>query len=467
MSRVVFLQKTAYEWLGTMYISAVLKAHGHACDILVEPLEKEDVVLKTLRISPDIVAFSCLTSDYHWAKEKARYIKQKSKALIVMGGTHITLNPNEAIADPHVDVICIGEGEYPMLELANAVEKNGRIRVINNLWIKSSSGVIKNESRDLIENLDSLPFPDRDLYAKYESLAKRGKKPVDLGRGCPFNCSFCHNVAKRKLFKDKGSYVRWRSIDNVLEEISQIKKTRFVRLIHFVDDGFGLNQESLQKLLKRLSDNFIDRPIIQANMRGDMITENLCRSFHEYGTGLLRIRIAVECGDEIYRRKILRKNLTNDDLFRAARLFHLYKIPFITYNMLGLPGETINQAVETLALNLRLKPSSSICFIFQPFPGTELAEYAIQMGFLNSAKLSELGTKEFYGIGDSRSILKQKDIFKIENLHKLFGLTIKFPLIFPFVEKIICFRIFHPFFKVLYRLVIFNEVRQRQRKLEY
>ena len=153
MAKVVFFQQLAEEWLGVMYISAMLKSHGHECDIYVESLEKADITEKALVDTADIVCFSCLTSDYHWALEKANELKDRSGVMTVFGGTHITLNPEEAIQESGVDIICRGEGEYPMLELANAVDHHQDYSLINNLWVKKGSEIIRNEIRDLICDL--------------------------------------------------------------------------------------------------------------------------------------------------------------------------------------------------------------------------------------------------------------------------------------------------------------------------
>jgi radical SAM superfamily enzyme YgiQ (UPF0313 family) len=97
----------------------------------------------------------------------------------------VTLDPEESIADPSVDVICRGEGELPLAELADAVDRGEGYTSIANLWVKSEEGVIRNEMRNLVEDLDSLPFPDRRLYTGYEFFQRRGKRSLMLGRGSP------------------------------------------------------------------------------------------------------------------------------------------------------------------------------------------------------------------------------------------------------------------------------------------
>lgn len=467
MAKIVFLQQLAEEWLGVMYISSMLKSHGHKCDVYVEPLESGDMVGKVLSESPDVVAFSCLASDYHWAIMKAETIKKHSRALIVFGGTHVTLNPDKTIINQNVDIVCQGEGEYPMLELADAIDRGEDFSKIRNLWVKKNGDIVRNEIRNLIEDLDALPYPDRALYAKYSFFKKRGKRPLHLGRGCPYECSYCHNSSKKTLFKNKGKYVRWRNMDSVLAEIDEIRKRSFIKVLHFIDDGFGINHGWLKNFLERLSNSDGKRLVLQANMRADMVREDICEAFRKYGSHLLRIRIAVECGDENYRCKILGKGISNKDLLRAANLFHKYKINFITYNMVGLPGETIDQALETLRLNLQLRPSLAICFIYQPYPGTVLSQYALKNGFLTHQMVQKMGSPGYEGFFHSKSILIQNDIKKIENLHKIFSTIMKHSYLLPFVKPIVNSRILSPFLLLVYKAFIRKTVIQRQLKDKY
>jgi len=415
---------------------------------------------------PDIIAFSCLTSDYHWALDKVRRMKPRSRALMVMGGTHITLNPEEAIAEAGVDVICRGEGEYPLLELADAVDEGRDYSLIPNLWVKKDGRIIQNEIRNLVEDLDSLPFPDRNLYAKYPFFRRRGKRPVHLSRGCPFSCSFCHNVSKRAIYRSKGKYVRWRSKARVLAEIADLRAKSYVRVIHFIDDSFGVDGPWLIDFLETLSRLDGKRPILQASLRADMVTEELCEAFKKYGVRKFRMRFAVETGDEHFRREVLKKDISNATLLNAARLFNRNKVEFATYNILGLPGESLEQAMDTLRLNLLLKPSFAICFIYQPFPGTELAEYAVREGYLSRSALQELGKADYAGFYHTRSPLKQDDMEKIGRLYLIFSVFVKHPFLFPLSRPLVGLQVLSPLLSLISKLylrkfVFFRKLRDK------
>lgn len=437
-----------------MYLSAMLKARGHECDILVEPLEEEDLATVVLGRNPDILAVSCLTSDLHWAISIIDRVKRSSDPLVVLGGTHVTLDPEESIAHPNVDVICRGEGEFPLAELADAVDAGDDFATIANLWVKTDNGIVRNEMRNLTEDLDSLPFPDRRLYTGYPFFQKRGKKSLALGRGCPFACAHCHNSAKMAVFKNKGRYVRWRSRENVLGEIEALLETEFVSVLHFIDDSFGANPQSLIELVRTLTAEREISVALQANMRADLVTEELCAVLHDYGADKMRLRIAVETGNEDYRRRILKKNISDEVLLHAADTLNRFDIDFVTYNMLGLPGESYLEAIETLRFNCRLRPALALCFVFQPFPGTELARYAVEKGFLTEETLGRLGTEEFGGFFHSRSPLQQPEVGKIENLHAVFGFVVGCPAFFPLARALCRFESLSPFFRVFYRVYL-------------
>jgi anaerobic magnesium-protoporphyrin IX monomethyl ester cyclase len=467
MARVVILQRTTDEWLGVMYLSSMLKSRGHHCELFVEPMERRGFLDKVLAGSPDIVAFSCLTSDFVWAANTAAEVKRRSRALVVVGGTHVSLNPEESIAEPGVDIICRGEGEHPLAELAAAVDGGRDPRSIPNLWVKADGRVFRNEVRDLTDDLDSLPLPDRSLYLKYPHFRMVGKRPLHLGRGCPYDCTYCHNVRKKALYRGKGKLVRWRSMDSILAEVEDIRRAGFVKVLHFIDDGFGINRDWLKTFLGKLAGTGEPRLAVQANMRADMVTDDLCAGMAAYGADKLRLRIAVECADEDYRTRVLKKQLTNESLLRATETFRRHGIEFITYNMFGLPGETLDQALETLRLNLRLRPWFAISFIFQPYPGTDLARYALDNGYLSPERLKRLGTSGYEGFYHSRSILTQPDIRRSENVHHVFSLVVNHPFLFPLARWSVRFRILALPLQLARRISIFGFLARRMRRDAY
>jgi len=463
LASIVFLQRDPIEWLGIMYLSSMLKKHGHRTAVVVDSLEARGCVDQALREGADIFALSPLVTDIQWAMERVAELKKHSDALVVLGGTHVTLNPEETLANSDVDVICLGEGEHALLELAEALDSGIDWGRVPNLWVKQNGKVLRNDLRDLLEDLDSLPFPDRTLYSGYPALRKWGKRPLHIGRGCPYSCSYCHNASKRELVAHKGRYVRWRSVESVLAEVEELARTTSFKVLHFVDDGFGINQGWLGEFLPELSALVEDPPAIFANMRADMVTEELCTTFERYGSGRMRLRIAVECGDEEYRQQVLHKTISDADLRRAATLFHKHGIGFATYNMVGMPGESLDQAISTLRLNVELRPTEAFCFIYQPFPGTQLAQLTLDSGAIDAAALAGAGAEGFRGYFESFSPLCQPNIVQLENVQRLFGIVVKAPALFPLVRRLVAVRWLAPLFRLIYLAHLRMTVKRRRR----
>jgi radical SAM superfamily enzyme YgiQ (UPF0313 family) len=213
--------------LGISYLSSVLKSHGHQTQAIVLGSNKIRISQQLLAsmmedFDPDIVCSTAVASQYPFINKIAAYTKNKWRnKLLIIGGPHTTLNPDEVI-NGAFDILCIGEGEYPLEELCTQLENNGNTYGIPNLWIKIGKGVIeKNPTRPFLPNLDVLPFPDRELWKPWvDEKTATAEWSVLLGRGCPYNCTYCSNHVLKKIAP--GRYVRMRSPSNIIQEISSI-----------------------------------------------------------------------------------------------------------------------------------------------------------------------------------------------------------------------------------------------------
>ncbi|HLE17951.1 MAG TPA: cobalamin-dependent protein, partial [Syntrophales bacterium] len=157
MANVVFIQRLWYEYPGTGYLSAILRKHGHSTRVIIE--ESPRRIVKRL-LPGDIAAFSVMTGMHHWALGIASHIKKTLGLMTVFGGPHPTYFP-DVIEKDAADIICRGEGEYALLDLANAIDNERDFDKIANLWVKSAGTIHKNPLRPLIDDLDTLPLQDR------------------------------------------------------------------------------------------------------------------------------------------------------------------------------------------------------------------------------------------------------------------------------------------------------------------
>lgn len=422
MAKIVFVQDIVYEYFGVMYISAYLKQENHDCDVIIEFIEKN--WLKALKESkPDVVGFSVLTGSFNWALKKAAIIREHLDVPILFGGVHTYLNPAETIAEPVIDGICTGEGEKPLKELLDSMDAGQIDYSTAGFWFKLPDGTLKkNRPAKLFEDLNELPFADRSIYYKYKALASRDVLPMLGSRGCPYDCSYCVIPSAKKIFKDQGKFIRERTAENILAEVEHIllysSKKKFV---HFVEDHFGNNRQLALKVLRGVSKMNNGKLGWGGAIRVERFNkEEYVAELAKTNHGLLGI--AVECGDEDYRREVLNRTVTNEQIIEAAALARKYGIEFDTLNMVGLPGETFDQALKTLDLNILIKPVYANCFVYQPYPGTELQQYSVEHGLMDPSISKNLGLS-FY----DRYWSNNKELNRIINIQRIFGVATRFP----------------------------------------
>jgi radical SAM superfamily enzyme YgiQ (UPF0313 family) len=407
-----------------MYISSLLKKHGHQCRLLILS-EETNYLHKLIDFDPDLIAFSTMTGLHKWVLRIAKEIKKKVDKPIILGGPHPTFFP-EIIHQPPVDIVCIGEGEFAVLKLVDKMDRREDIYHIPNLWLKKDGQIIKNDLIPLVEDLDDLPFPDRTLYDGCKILRAVPAMKFLTGRGCPYRCAFCFNRTYNELYRGLGRIVRKRGIDNLIEEIKEVKQKYRLKLVRFPDDTFSGNRHWLLEFLAKYKKE-IGLPFT-ALAHANELDETVVKMMKS--TGCLNIYFGVETGNERLRNRILNKNLSNKQILEAARILKKHKLKFGTYNMFALPEETLDMAFETIELNRKIKPDYTINNIFQPYPKTEIAEYAVRQGLLDPHV-------EYLDTMNEGSILKLEDTDRLVNLSRFATLIIRFPFLIPLIKVLI------------------------------
>ncbi len=428
MANILFLQNLAMEYLGVMSLSSYLKLYKHRVEARILPVRPRVQELRSiLETQPTIAAFSCTTGNHVWALQVASAIKKISPhTMILMGGAHPTFFP-EVIQEEAVDIICRGEGEYALLELCDRLDRGRDYKDVLNLWVKEAGVVYRNDVRCLANDLDALPFPDRQLYRPHE-LPYRSSRAFMTGRGCPFACTYCFNHSQKKLYAGKGLYVRRRSVEHVLSEIEgEMKRGRW-QTVYFLDDTFSLHRGWLAEFLPQYQRR-IGRPFI-CHLSIEALDEPLVQKLA--AAGCVRAFIGVETGSEERRMGLLKKRISNVRVVEAAKWLKESGIEFRTYNMLGLPGETFEQACETVELNQKLQTPFPWCSLFFPYPGTELTDVARAGGYLDQAHGAESLSASFF----AGSPIRGSGYERIENLQKLFYFAVKFPVLWPIIREL-------------------------------
>jgi radical SAM superfamily enzyme YgiQ (UPF0313 family) len=432
--------------IGLCYIAAVLEQHGFNARILDMEVMKatpEDLLRVVRKLKPKIVGFSCTTVAIEVGLDLAKKTKNLDPSIqTVFGGVHPSLFPLEVIADSSVDYVVVGEGEYAMLELAeHLLENRHAIEDIKGLVYKNHDStapkICRNPDRPVEANLDKFPFPAKhlilgDVQRKYYSAAAY-ENPISAiitTRGCPFRCTFC-----AKFFK----VPRFRSPDNVLEEIKMIVEKEKIRDLEIRDYTFNLKQSHNIDICKGIIKNQWDIHW-RALVRPELLNEELVSYYKRSNCYMLSI--GAESGSPRIL-KFLRKGYGVEQITRAFQLADKYEIETSAYFIIRIPGETSADIAKTVQLIQKTKPIYLILQIYQPIPGNDLYDllvkhnltpakhppYSLFKGFDTPfLNLRNLPNKNLTRIR-YQTILKY--IFDIKYLAKMGKVVIKNPLRFP------------------------------------
>lgn len=442
MIDLLIVQKSSFPSFGVMSISAVLKKNGFSCDLILASEEK-DLKKAILEKNPLLLGFPTITGEHKWVLEMAQKAKNEG-ILTILGGPHPTYYP-EVINQKGVDIIVRGEAEYAILELISALKTKKDYTKIKNLWVKKDGQIFKNEMRPLIYDLDSLPTFDREIYYKYSFLRKASVKQFLTGRGCPYACTFCANNLLRKIYQKKGKYLRRRSPEKVIGEMKEVRQKYGMRTLSFTDDNFASDPIWLSEFLPRYKKE-IGLPFM-CNLTANLVTDKLIRDLKK--AGCYGVSMGIETGNEKLRMEILKKHISNQEILQAGKIIKKHGLLLKTYNILCLPGETLENAFETILLNAAIKPDHTSCSLLQPYPKYEITEYAIKNGYLPP----NFGVDDVYDSIYKDSPIRLKDKKEISNLQTFFFLTVKYPKMIPLVKFLIKFppnRLYKFFSELLY-----------------
>jgi len=385
--------------LGIASIAGLLKARGHRCELLlVTEAELWPAARAKLEaFDPELVAYTAVTTQFPHVRELSARIRQARPGLFqICGGPHTTLSPEAALRAGAFDAVCVGEGEYPMAELAEALAAGDDWRGIANLcWREEGGEVHRNAPRPFVEDLDALPFFDRDLFADYVDLA-RYPHVIVTTRGCPFRCTYCCNHAFGKLAP--GRYLRWRSVGNIIAEIEQLRR-RWGGLSHLYieDETVGIDRRLWAELLPALKRTGLT---FGTNYRIGIRKPEFLEELRE--ANFVRLNIGIESGNEWIRTHVLKRTYSNEEILDTYRRARELGMDTKAYNLIALPHETPEMFEDTLRVNQLARPGHTVLNVFYPYPGTEL-----------DRQCDELGLKPAGDVGPIRerteSILKLPD----------------------------------------------------------
>ena len=386
----------------------------------------------TRQFAPDIVGVTATTATFPIGLECSAIVKRVAgDTIVIFGGIHPTICPEEVIREDSVDIICIGEGEEALVELCDAVEQRKPILEIANLWIKDKHDpwkITKNKIRPFID-LNTLPpqdFSDFSDYELYRPFVGKQYKMLhtELSRGCVFKCSYCVNHHLQKVLKSAGPYHRQKTPSVAIRQIKELKKRYSFEFIRFWDEDFTLFSAKYLSELAALYKEEIALPfLIYADTR--TITEEKIEYLKEMGCAT--IAMGIESGNYWMRKYVLKRDVSDEKILEKFALVKKSGIRVTSYNMLGLPFETRNMAFDTIKLNRVVSADTSSVWPFKPFPKTELAELAAAYGMI-------VKRLDYSGLG-SEMCTPFRDTGEIDGLIRTFSSYARLPeKFFPLLE---------------------------------
>lgn len=416
-----------YYPLGLAYIAAVAKAMGHQtkiyeADAAIRPTgldfsseyQRYDFYLQGVndekhpvwgeirqlisQYRPDIVGIGSLTPKIASALVVADLCKDYDPdCLVVMGGAHPTVSPEQCIEYPSIDLIVRGEGERTFEELLKEVSGGGKdYRNIRGISYKEDSRVIHNPPREYSKDLNAIPFPATEELLNLNNYTSEDIGLILTSRGCPYRCTYCYHPWKGKL--------NFRSIDNVIEEIKRVMKGYGTRQFAIKDDTFNVSNSHTVEFCER-----VIREKLNINWdcttRVDRIDEETLKLMIRAGCNV--IKVGIETGSQ----KILEethKGTTLAHARAAAGLFNKYGVFWSAYFMMGLPQETEEDIWATYRFMKELNPHYAGIGVYEAFRFTDLFDVGVKMGLLypevEIGHFYKTKPKDYYFINPKRRV---------------------------------------------------------------
>jgi radical SAM superfamily enzyme YgiQ (UPF0313 family) len=344
-------------------------------DCRAEELDRAGLENVIREFEPDLVGITCLTFFYLDALSAAAAVKRvRPQAKVCLGGFHPTLYPQETLAQPEVDFVAFGEGEFTMVDLVDALEAgNNDFRNIPGLGFKGSNGLILNDQRALTEKLDDIIHPEYTLldYSKYGHILGHGETTLALesSRGCPFSCSFC-DIRRTKF--------RYRSPTAVVDVIEKWYR-KGVHSFFFIDDNLTVIKERANEICRLIVDRGL-KIDFKVSSRVDTVNEEVLGNLKRAGCS--RLSLGIESSKQ-KNLDFLGKGVTEEQISGTLKAAHKVGLPVFAYMIIGFPGQTRREMFDEVDFLKRHWVSYANFSILTIYPKTLLYQQALENGWID------------------------------------------------------------------------------------
>lgn len=381
--------RRAYHY-GLAFISSYLKEHNHQVQLKYIDSKKQYAALLEFvkEYMPDMIGFTTVETQFIYVMDIAKLIKEVRNCLIVAGGVYVTLSPECVKKARSLDGIIRGEGEYAMVELLNKLEKGEDYRSTKNFcyYDADKDVVVMNPMYPLIENLDSLPFMDRE--SNYQKIIDSfGNILFYFSRGCPYMCAYCSNHALAKNYGLKSNTIRVRSPESCISEIKYVLnnfnckssgRRENPKFIIIEDDLFTIDKKWLYKFLE-LYKKEINRPFY-CHTRQNLASKEMFAKLKD--AGCFKVMMSIESGNEFIRNKVMNRGISDEQIFNAFKWAHEAGLETNGVCIIGLPFETKEMILDTIRMAALTNTTTFGVSVFYPYSGTALKRVCEENGFL-------------------------------------------------------------------------------------
>lgn len=405
--------------LGIEYLIPALRAEGHDVSLYLDPsLNREyvsqDFLLKNLfslshemvyedimALRPEIIGFSLSSIYFKSYLGIIQHIKRKNPDIIIVcGGVHATLVPDRVLEHREIDFAVVGEAEYSLPALVNAIAEMGPARVkalpadaLPGVWSMYDGALQDRGLSPVPLDLNTLAFPDKDLvYAANPKLALTYS--AGASRGCFFSCTYCNSPSMRKMYTQcKMKYHRIRSVDNVIEELRLAKERYHPKHVEFYDETFAADRLWLEEFSHRYKDEIglpygaETHPMVLDKEKLKLLADSGC----------VVLELGFQSANQYLRENILRRNDRTDRVGEVLRWAEEFGIGIELDLIVNLPGETIEHVRETIAFIQAMRPPVVNLSFLQYLPKAEIIDKAIAHGILSANDIPAIEAGENIG----------------------------------------------------------------------
>jgi radical SAM superfamily enzyme YgiQ (UPF0313 family) len=443
--KITFVAKGS-EQLPISLLAAIAKGEGHQVGVAYSVSlfqaeiaslgrvfdDRSDVIQAIKDQKPDVLAFSVLTMNYQWMLGIAREAKELFPDVkTIFGGVHTSAVPDRVLANPEVDYVVIGEGDFAFTRILRAIAKGGPDAPIANARFKSNDRkIIRGMQAGFIQDLDSLPAFDKTIWEDHLNV---GSIYLTMAsRGCPYRCSFCfNNFFARLPDEKKGKYVRTRSVEHMINELAFAKKRYHLKFVDFQDDVFTVYKPWVKEFLEAYKKE-IDVPFSFLS-HPHYMDDEVMRWLKEAGAAWAQM--GIQSMDEEFKIKSLHRYEDSKEIEQALESAHKYGIKIKVDHMFGLPGEPAGAQEKAMALYSKHSPRRISTYWTCFLPGTDLMKQGLNDGILTQEQADKINDGLVsYTFGKSDGLSNSK----LERYFNAYELLFK---VFPVIPRVIRERI--------------------------